>query len=394
MPTINRASALNWCGALISPFVLALAVTNPASDPVLRIVLVILAVLLPAGLLPRRPLPVLLLTLFSLTAVTTAGNGLVYQRITQALLATAACVAVGVLAASRSRWASLPGAAAALLVGAALIGFVNPGAMLSVLAAEVLAVITAWVIGNSVRQRARFTAAQREQAEARAVQAERLRIARELHDMIAHSIGVIAIQAGVGRRVIDTQPTAARDALAAIEDTSRDTLAALRRMLGTLRRSDPEPADVPLDPAPGLADLGGLIARTRDAGVQIDFSYVGSHYQLPPDIDLSAFRIIQEAVTNVIRHADTPRCQVTVSHRPQELSIEITDEGQAAAWSSLVEAGWEGHSYEPGHGITGMRERVSLLDGEFAAVAQPGGGFRVAARIPLPDDSATGTDRA
>jgi signal transduction histidine kinase len=529
MPTINRAAALAWCGALISPLVLVLAVTNPATDPVLRIALVLLAVGLPTGLLPRRPLPVLSVFLLLLSTVTLTGDNVFHQRTIQALLAIAVCVSVGFLAALRSRWVSLSGAMATLLIGVAITAFENPGALVSVVVAEVLAVVTAWLIGNSVRQRARFAAAQRQQAEARALQTERLRIARDLHDMIAHSIGVIAIQAGVGRRVIDTQPDEARDSLAAIEDVSRDTLAALRRMLGTLRRSDPEPGSAPLDPAPGLADLDGLITRTRDAGVHVDFVWVGSRPQLPPDIDLSAFRIIQEAVTNVIRHADTPRCQVTVHHRPDELSIEVTDDGRhkaaaverggsrsadtgrsgpagtetgrggvaspdtergglasthtergwhgihtppssdneeeagtdtrsasmdtkpadtdtrsadtdtkaastvdttpditictapdtivraghgepsdgrtagrvrsrrgasSTAWPEAGDTIWAEGSYQPGHGITGMRERISLLDGEFDAAARPDGGFRVSARIPLPDDSRAGTDRA
>jgi signal transduction histidine kinase len=191
--------------------------------------------------------------------------------------------------------------------------------------------------------------------------------------MIAHSLGVIAIQAGMGRRVVAAQPEQAGRALAAIEDTGRDTLAALRRMLGTLRRAEPEPGSTPLDPAPGLADLDDLAGRTRDAGVEVLVRRDGEQRPLPPDIDLSAYRIIQEAVTNVVRHAHTGRCEVVITQRPDELSIEVTDDGKAGVAGA-------------GYGIAGMRERVSLLGGDFDAGPRPEGGFRVAAWLPMPDD--------
>src|SRR5207247_10820514 len=149
-------------------------------------------------------------------------------------------------------------------------------------------------------------ATSRPQAKLQAATAERLRIARELHDMIAHGIGVIAIQAGVGSRVIDTQPAEVRNALTAIEATSRETLAGLRRMLGVLRRAEPGspgspgrpgPGHGPPEPAPGLADLGRLAATTAEAGVRVELRWLGERRPLPADIDLSAFRIIQEAVT-------------------------------------------------------------------------------------------------
>ncbi len=228
-----------------------------------------------------------------------------------------------------------------------------------------LLIILVWTIGIAIRQRRQYREARREQAEIQAVQAERLRIARELHDMIAHSIGVIAFQAGMGSRVIDTQPAEARNALRAIEETSRDTLAGLRRMLTALRRDDPEPA------AAGLADLDGLVARSRQAGVTVGVEWRGDRRPLPPDIDLSAFRIIQEAVTNVVRHAGTSRCDVTIEQGDEELFIEVTDEGR-------------GGSEGGGYGIPGMRERVALLGGDFSAGTRPEGGFKVSARIPVP----------
>jgi signal transduction histidine kinase len=204
--------------------------------------------------------------------------------------------------------------------------------------------------------------------------AERLRIARELHDIVAHSIGIIAIQAGAGRRVFDARPDQARDALAAIEATSRETLSGLRRMVTGLRHADPDSGkgQAPLDPAPGLAGIGRLAAMTLDAGVQVDVDWHGSREPLPADIDLSAFRIIQEAVTNVVRHAGTSQCHVSIGQQDGQLSIEITDSGRG------------GSAAGTGYGITGMRERAALLGGDFSAGPRPGRGFRVAARLPVP----------
>ncbi|MBM2623815.1 sensor histidine kinase [Actinoplanes sp. LDG1-06] len=229
----------------------------------------------------------------------------------------------------------------------------------------------ACVSGIALRQRREHNADQREQAELRAVQGERLRIARELHDMIAHSFGVISVQAGMGRRIIDTQPEEARNALATIEETSRETAAALRRMLGSLRRSDPATGSQPRDPAPGLADLHNLASRAAQAGVGVDLRQEGVLPPLPPDVDLSAFRIIQEAVTNVIRHSGAEHCDVTLTCHGGDLTIEVTDTGRG------------GHPTF-GYGLTGMRERVNLLRGQFEAGPRAAGGFRVLARIPLP----------
>ncbi len=242
----------------------------------------------------------------------------------------------------------------------------------------VLLFLVAWLSGNSVRQGRAHAEALRSQATAQAVTAERLRIARELHDMVAHSIGIIAIQAGMGSRVIETQPQEARKALSAIEATSRETLSGLRRMLGALRQAEPgRPQQAaPLDPAPGLADLEELAARTTAAGVRVEVRRRGELGPLPAEIDLSAYRIVQEAITNVVRHAGTTFCWVEVDQREEELAVEITDDGRGA------EPGARGGGY----GLVGMRERVALLHGSLQAGPRPEGGFRVAARLPLPPD--------
>ena len=339
-----------------------------------------------AVLLRRRPLTALAVLLGG--AVATIALEPVSASALLIVLACAAALAVCYTAATRARKASVTGLA--MVVGAdALIPLLgvpslSPGSLRgdrnvgSVLPLVVIAVplvaIIAWLIGHSIRQAQAQAELRRAQADAQTAMAERLRIARELHDIVAHSIGIIAIQAGAGRRVFDAHPADARDALAAIEATSRETLSGLRRMVTGLRRAEPEPGpgSAQLGSAPGLAGIERLAAMTLDAGVQVDVDWHGSREPLPSDIDLSAFRIIQEAVTNVVRHAGTGRCRVSIDQRDGQLSIEVTDSGRG------------GSATGTGYGITGMRERAALLGGDFSAGPRPGGGFRVAARLPVP----------
>jgi signal transduction histidine kinase len=290
-------------------------------------------------------------------------------------------VAVGCLAATRSRPVSIGAAVitAGMLAGCAgglsfsfmPAGF--PRGTSAALAATVTTVV-AWLVGQSIRQNRVHSATLRSRAEAAAVTAERLRIARELHDMVAHSIGVIAIQAGAGSRVIGTQPAEARNALAAIEATSREALAGLRQTLGAPRGDGPRPGahPAPLEPAPGLASIGQLTATATGAGVCVDVRWRGQRRPLPADIDQSAFRIIQEAITNVLRHACTDHCQVIIDQQDDEVAIEVVDDGRG------------GTADGTGYGITGMRERARLLHGQLTAGPRPEGGFRVTARLPLP----------
>jgi signal transduction histidine kinase len=286
-------------------------------------------------------------------------------------------VAVGCIAATRSRPVSIGAAVIAAGVLARCAGrFIPagfPNGASAVLAAVVTTVI-AWLIGQSIRQNRLHAETLRTQAEAAAATAERLRIARELHDMVAHSIGAIAIQAGAGSRVIDTQPAEARNALTAIEATSREALAGLRRTLGAPRGAGPGPgpAPSPLDPALGLAGIGRLTETAMGAGVRVEVRWRGQRRPLPADIDQSAFRIIQEAVTNVVRHAGTGYCQVIIDQQDDQVAVEVLDDGRGGAGDGT------------GYGITGMRERAGLLHGQLTAGPRPEGGFRVAARLPLP----------
>ncbi|MFF3581990.1 sensor histidine kinase [Streptomyces mirabilis] len=256
-----------------------------------------------------------------------------------------------------------------------------------------LTAVVAWLLGDASHRTRAYGEKLRAQAATQAVTDERLRIAREMHDMVAHSIGIIALQAGAAARVVHTQPDAAREAMTAVETAGRETLSGLRRMLVALRHADQDQnqdrnrrrargvaeADR-LHPAEGLADLDRLAAATTAAGVRVDVHWKGARRQLPPDIDLSAFRIVQESITNVVRHAATPACRVTVDYLEEHVAVEVTDDGRG-----------RGGTTDTGFGLVGMRERVALLHGEFTAGPRPEGGFRVTARLPVPATAATAT---
>ncbi|WP_233225572.1 sensor histidine kinase [Amycolatopsis sp. CA-126428] len=238
----------------------------------------------------------------------------------------------------------------------------------------------AWVFGGVYRKRREYLDALHEQTAARAVITERLRIARELHDSVAHSIGVITVLSGAAARVVDTKPQQTRQALTGIETTSRQTLLELQRMLGALRHAEPDdamPPAAPLAPAGSLADVPQLAEHTAGAGVRVDVTWRGEQRPLPPEIELSAFRIIQESLTNVVRHSGARTCRVAVGYEPEGVTIEVVDDGDDG-----LGAPGRPQPGERGFGLLGMRERVTLLSGQFSAGRRPKGGFRVAARLP------------
>ena len=238
--------------------------------------------------------------------------------------------------------------------------------------------IAAYLFGSTMRnrrlyseqleQRAAELENDREEEARRAVAEERLHIAQELHDVVAHSMGVIAVQAGVGAHVIDTDPAEAKKSLEAISHTSRSTLAEIRRMLGVLR----DDSGASYTPAPGLADLDRLVHDIGNAGLEVDVKRDGQRTDLPPGVDFTAYRIVQEALTNVLKHAGPARATVTIGYEPGVLRLDVVDDGR----------GVNGRAVAGGHGLLGMRERVGVYGGSFEAGPRTGGGFGVSVRLP------------
>jgi signal transduction histidine kinase len=245
---------------------------------------------------------------------------------------------------------------------------------------SMLALAVAWLAGENLRIRQERWAAARDRAQRleeereerarRAVTAERLRIARELHDVVAHSMSVMAVQAGVAHHVLDSRPEVARQALATVETGARAALVEMRRLLGVLRQEGESASS--LAPAPTLADIGALAAQFRAAGLAVDVRGGGEvPGEVPEGVELSAYRIVQEGLTNVLRHGG-PRAEVRIDHEPGRLRLTVSDEGPAS----------ESVSPGGGHGLVGMRERVAVFGGEFSAGPRPGGGFTVRATLP------------
>jgi signal transduction histidine kinase len=263
---------------------------------------------------------------------------------------------------------------------------VQPGgvATTSTWVSTLLFATVSWLVGENLRQRrarwaaleerARFLETEREERARQAVVEERLRIARELHDVVAHSMSVIAVQSGVGHHVLDTQPEEARRALAAIETTSRSALNEMRRLLGVLRQEG-EP-NAALSPAPGLGDLPRLVSQVEEAGLHVTLTVTGDCAEVPTAVDLTVYRIVQEALTNALKYGG-PTALVTIACHPDEICAEISDDG--AGMPSRRSRAEE----SVGHGLIGMRERVAVFAGRLDFGPRPGGGFRVAVHLPL-----------
>jgi len=239
-----------------------------------------------------------------------------------------------------------------------------------------LIVATPWLAGRSSRSRSlRLTLLEREQRQRErvAVGEERARIARELHDVVAHSVGVMVVQAQGARRMLDRDPERAREALERIERTGRTALDEMRRSLGVLRRHG---VDAPLAPQPGMDGLGALVEQARQSGLKVELVTEGAPAPLPPGVDLSAYRIVQEALTNTLKHAGPVPARVAVRYGRRELELEISNDGAPGrAPNGVPSAG--------GQGLVGMRERVALYGGNLHAEHRSEGGYVVRASLLL-----------
>ena len=242
--------------------------------------------------------------------------------------------------------------------------------------------LLAWVLGDSMRYRRAYYASledraarlERERdAQARvAAVAERARIARELHDVIAHNVSVMVVQADGASYTLATDPGRAKEALAAISATGRQALAEMRRMLGVLRREEDGPTELRA-PQPGIGELGELLDQARMAGLPVSFTVEGAPQPLPGGVALAAYRIVQESLTNTRKHAGpVASASVVLRYSPDALVLTISDDGRGGAAPDGA-----------GHGLTGMRERVAMYGGSVAAGPRPGGGFEVVATLPL-----------
>lgn len=412
LPLLRRVppgawAALAWCVSVAYPSV----ITNGATGRFARtaaatatprdwstIALASVVAFAACALLRRLPLAALVLLLAASFAVSEAWRFRTQLSPAALLAVDAALCLVTAAGPRRTARAALTVVLVALFLRLALTpelggGLFYTGTTIGPSDGGLLLALIAWLVGRSLRQSREYAETLGAQAAAQAVTAERLRIAREMHDTVAHSIGIVALQAGAARRVIGSRPDRARDALTEIEAAGRETLAGLRRMLGALREADRGredragndrglddraeadrgPGPAPLHQPSGLAALDRLTAATTAAGVRVDVEWHGEPPPLLPEVDLAAFRIIQESVTNVVRHANARSCQVSIDCRtPAALAIEITDRGHG-----------RGGAPGSGYGLAGLRERVALLNGEFHAAPRPDGGFRVAARLPV-----------
>jgi signal transduction histidine kinase len=237
-----------------------------------------------------------------------------------------------------------------------------------------LPVVIAWLLGAYVRElRERASRAERgrEERASAAVASERARIARELHDIVAHNVSVMVVQAEAADEMLERdKPDRARTSVRKIEETGRAALTDMRRLLGILRERDSPEV---LTPQPGIANLELLVAKVRESGLPVELEVSGEPESLPPGVDLSAYRIVQEALTNALKYAGPARARVLIRFAPGVLELEVADDGAGAA----------GDGGNGGHGLVGMRERVALFGGELEAGPGSHGGYRVRARLPL-----------
>jgi signal transduction histidine kinase len=269
-----------------------------------------------------------------------------------------------------------------IVVGLVVVGFARDDGPLTdgELLAYVVSVVGAWMLGSWVQSRRAHTSLLEEEAVrlAReqayrtriAVEQEQARIARELHDIVAHHVCVMVAQASAAQRVFDLEPTRARLALGSIETTGREALVEMRRLLGVLRRAAQPRKE--RAPQPGLERLPSLLAHVEQAGLSVELTLQGRVRPLPPGVELSAYRIVQEALTNTLKHAGATRVQVVLDYRGGWLELQVCDDGRGCEPQVV-----------PGQGLVGMQQRAGLVGGQLAVGSGPGGGFRVVARLPL-----------
>jgi len=325
----------------------------------------------PVALLWRRRSPAVVLAVVMASNVLYFGLGYPYGPAWLALIVAFWTAVTG--GARRVAWATAVGGLAAYFTLAALLDRVGPATAATIAAhlGWLLLVLSVSEIALAARQRRQAAERTRAEEARRRAGEERMRIARELHDVLAHNISLINVQAGVALHLMDEQPGQSRTALVAIKQASNDALGELRSVLDVLRQGDEAP---PRAPASGLTQLDSLVAGAGATGLEVRTRVEGLPRPLPAGTDLAAFRIVQESLTNVTRHAGPASATVLVRYGPDDLTVRVDDDGRGPA-----AAAGPGN----GNGIRGMHERVAALGGELTTGPRPGGGFRVQARLPI-----------
>ena len=348
----------------------------PAGQPALHTpaaaFLLVIAACLVLAVKRRYPLAVLTASTAAVAAYSLLGyvNGSALLAPTLALYYVAKVVSIR---------RSLPAAVVTLAVLMAATAARNPfgptGAGFIVIPALIA---VALVGGVAVRNRNTYVQERAQDETRRRMDEERLRIARELHDVVAHTMATINVQAGMAAHVLADQPEVAAEALQTIRIASKDGLRELRAILNVLRQAD---EGDPTQPAPGLAQLDALVSRAEGAGLPVTLRQSGTPRELPAPVDLTAYRIVQESLTNVIRHAGPATATVLICYEDASVQIEVTDTGLGPGPQPLADGALGAGG---GYGLTGMRERASAVGGVIAAGPGPAGGFRVTARLPAP----------
>ena len=385
-PRGRRSWAFDVALALLATGVGLVEVTS-GDDP--RVVVVLLTAIAGAALVLRRkaPLAVLATTLTAGAAIVAINDETGDPIEASSLIVLIAVYTVGATCERRtSLMALVPTVLAVAGLSAATADV--PGRETSALGGAIIATaitVGIWALGAYTQTRRRYLreleerAAQaereREQLARIAVHEERASIARELHDIVAHSVSVMLLGVRGAREVLRTTPEVADETLARVERSGEQSLVELRRILALLRERTQEAES---RPQPSLADLDELVAGYRNAGLPVQLDVVGQSQPLPSGVELSVYRIVQEALTNALKHSKPTRVMVTLAFRDSGLELEVVDDGTAPAEPSVS---------TPGQGIIGMRERVTLLGGELETGRRDGGGFRVAARLPVGGDA-------
>ncbi|MFF5127793.1 sensor histidine kinase [Streptomyces syringium] len=376
-----------WAVLLLGLIVLSSSSDGPGRGPVIAEILIYAALCLVIALRRRAPEKMLLLA-------TAAGVAQLALDVSQHPADFAMLVIIYTVASGNTRWASRYALVGALVAPA--LATIRWGTYEGSLSSEVIQTVfltvpfvLAWVLGDSIRTRRAYWAQleeraarlekEREQQSRMAVVAERARIARELHDVVAHNVSVMVVQADGAAYVLDASPEQAKQALETISGTGRQALAEMRRLLGVLR-TDEGGEGGEYVPQPDVEQIGDLVEQVRSAGLPVDFRIEGSPRPLPSGVELTAYRIVQEALTNTRKHGGPDAAaSVRLTYFDDGLGLLVEDDGRGAQHELYEEGGADGM----GHGMIGMRERVGMVGGTLDAGPRAGGGFRISVLLPI-----------